>query len=358
MQNAAAAKPLIEQKKMLCLPSTGGNPYQALLYSKLPGDFDTDFAGPGGLDRLRTTDYDVIHVHWDDRMFGRGEDTAEDETALDESLKELRAFKRHGGRIVWTIHNDAPHKERNQAIFERGRRALVDLADAIHVHADHAADHMVETYGAKRSKIAVIPHPSYLGAYETSKKTLARGLRKSDVREFLFFGMFRGPKGVHAIQDVAAKLTRREVPFHLRMYGKAFSSQARLLRRLDANPNVDLRTDRIPDDEIPDIFGASHVFLAPYQSLFTSGSVMLALTFGLPIIGPNIRELRETTPEACHHLLYDPASPRGLIRSMLQFIEMPDMELRKARKACFDFAKDRNPSKISTEIAELLQAAQ
>jgi beta-1,4-mannosyltransferase len=127
-----------------------------------------------------------------------------------------------------------------------------------------------------------------------------------------------------------------------------------MLRLLNTNPNIDLRTDRIPDEEIPEIFGASHVFLAPYQSMFTSGSVMLALTFGLPIIGPNIRELRETTPEACHDLLYDPASPRGLIRSMLQFIEMSDTDLRKVRMACFEFAKERGPDICSAEIAKLL----
>ena len=354
MQNAAVAKPLTENRRMLCLPSTAGNPYQSLLYSELPGNFDRTFAGPGALDRLNTEDFNLVHIHWDDRMFGRTDDTQANEAELDAALATLRRFKARGGRIVWTIHNDAPHKARDLETFQRGRRELCKLAHAIHVHADHAADHKVSTYDAPRSKLHVIPHPSYLGAYEPAKKTTARKLAKADTRQFLFFGMFRGPKGVHGIADVAGKLTKREVPYHLRMYGKAFSSQARMLNLLELNPNVDLRTDRIPDEDIPEIFGASHVFLAPYKSMFTSGSVMLALTFGLPIIGPNIRELRETTPEDCHALLYDPASPRGLIRSMLQFIEMSDTELRKARKSCFDFARDRAPDKIGTVVSKIL----
>ena len=354
MQNAAVAKPLTENRKLLCLPSTAGNPYQSLLYSELPEEFDCEYAGPGALDRLKTGDFTVVHIHWDDRMFGRSDDAESNEADLDAALKTLRRFKARGGRIVWTIHNDAPHKARDLETFQRGRRELSKLADAIHVHAEHAADHMVSTYGADRSKLHVIPHPSYLGAYEPAKTTTSRKLAKADTRQFLFFGMFRGPKGVHAITDVAGKLTKRDVPYHLRMYGKAFSSQARMLRLLNANPNIDLRTDRIPDEEIPEIFGASHVFLAPYQSMFTSGSVMLALTFGLPIIGPNIRELRETTPEACHDLLYDPASPRGLIRSMLQFTTMSDTDLRKVRMACFDFAKDRAPDICSAKLAKLL----
>lgn len=357
MQNAAVAKPLTAQRKMLCLPSTAGNPYQSLLYSKLPSDIESEFAGPCALDRLNDLDFDLVHIHWDDRMFGRGEDAAENEAELDTALDTLRRFKARGGRVIWTIHNDAPHKPRGAETFQRGRHALGTLADAIHVHADHAADHMADTYGVSRDKLHVIPHPSYLGAYESINKTTSRRLSSAPVRQFLFFGMFRGPKGIHAIQDVTSKLSRRQVPYHLRMYGKAFASQARLLRLLAANANVDLRTDRIPDDEIPEIFGASHVFLAPYQSLFTSGSVMLALTFGLPVIGPDIRELRETTPEKCHHLLYDPASPRGLIRSMLQFIEMSDSDLRSARKACFAFAKDRSPARISAEMTRLLQTA-
>jgi beta-1,4-mannosyltransferase len=357
MQNAAVAKAYTEQKKMLCLPSTAGNPYQSLIYSKLPSGFGSEFAGPGALHRLNEDRFDVVHIHWDDRMFGRSDDATANEAALDDALATLSAFKQNGGRIVWTIHNDAPHKAGHLETFERGRHALATMADVIHVHADHAADYMENTYSVPRSKLHVIPHPSYLGAYETIKKTTARRLPSADVRQFLFFGMFRGPKGIHAISDVAGKLSKRQVPYHLRMYGKAFSSQARMLRLLEANANVDLRTDRIPDEEIPDIFGASHVFLAPYQSLFTSGSVMLALTFGLPIIGPNIRELRETTPEDCHHLLYDPASPRGLIRSMLDFVAMSDSDLRTARKACFAFAKDRSPTKIGAEMANLLENA-
>jgi glycosyltransferase involved in cell wall biosynthesis len=175
-------------------------------------------------------------------------------------------------------------------------------------------------------------------------------LPSADVRQFLFFGMFRGEKGVHKIQDAAGKLSRRGLPFHLRMYGKAHASQARLVRRLQANPNVDLRADRVPDEEIPEIFGRSQVFLAPYDSMFTSGSVMLALTFGLPVIGPDIRELRETTPPECHELLYNPDSPRGLIRSMLQAIDMDAKTLHRHRKACFAFAQERAPAMVSREI--------
>lgn len=339
---------------ILCLPSAGNNPYQSLLYQEIPDNAKIVFAGPDGLGRLNAEDYSVVHIHWDDRMFGRTENAEENYIYMREKLEDLKRFKSAGGRIVWTVHNRKPHKERDLDTFRKGREGLVKLADGIHVHADHAADYLVSEFGADRSKISVIPHPSYLDAYEPRHETLGRFIAPEMPRNFLFFGMFRGDKGIHEIRDAAGKLTKREYTFNLRMYGKAFGSQARLLRLLKANSNVDLRTDRIPDEEVPEIFGSSHFFLAPYRSLFTSGSVMLALTFGLPVIGPNIRELKETTPEPCHKLLYDPDSPRGFIRSMIASVELAQSDLVAYRNACFEFAKDRAPETVSREIATLL----
>lgn len=344
----------VKTPKILCLPSAGNNPYQSLLYCEASKTAEIDYAGPGGLSNLNADDYESVHLHWDDRIFGRGETAEDNQELLRESVDILTAFKANGGRIIWTIHNRVPHKARDLETFEEGRRQLSKLADVIHVHADHAADYMINTYGTARDKIAVIPHPSYLGSYEPDKTTLNRELAQSEAAQFLFFGMFRGDKGVHEIREVAGKLTKRGYDYKLRMYGKAFGSQARLIRLLEANPNIDLRTDRIPDEEVPEIFGTSHVFLAPYRSLFTSGSVMLALTFGLPIIGPNVRELRETTPEECHELLYDPDSPRGLIRSMIAFTALNHTEIQTYRKACLDFAKARAPEIIGKDISKAL----
>lgn len=339
---------------ILCLPSAGNNPYQSLLYSQLDPATTLTYGGPGAIDRLETENYSIVHIHWDDRMFGRGEDHAENQALLAQKVHKLRGFKSAGGRIVWTIHNRAPHKSGDMATFEEGRRQLSELADAIHVHADHAADHMVSTYGTDRTKIVTIPHPSYLGVYEPADTTLKRQPKVSVPTQFLFFGMFRGDKGIHEIRDAAGKMTKRGYTFNLRMYGKAFGSQARLLRLLEANPNVDLRPDRISDEEVAGIFSSSHFFLAPYRSLFTSGSVMLALTFGLPIIGPNVRELRETTPETCHSLLYDPEAPRGLIRALIESSKMPRKDVDDLRKSCIEFAQERAPDKIGRTMAELL----
>lgn len=339
------------------IPHAGGNPYQRLMYSAADG-FVMEPGGKDAFDdlaaRAAAGEPVILHLHWDDRIFGRSTDEAESQAAAERIFASLARFKAHGGRILWTIHNRRPHREMDPITWEAARHMLAEMADLVHVHAPHAAEHMSATYGVPAERLRIIPHPSYLGAYEPAETTLSRPVADSAACEFLFFGMFRGEKGVGAIHEAARKLSRREAPFHVTMAGKAFASQKRLLRRLGAVPQITLRTDRVPDAEVPALFGEAHFFLAPYSSLFTSGSVMLALTFGLPVIGPDLPELRQTLPEENHALLYPPDSPRGLIRAMMRAIEMPRTELERHRAACLEFARARAPQAVSRKLADAL----
>lgn len=296
----------------------------------------------------------MLHIHWDDRIFGRSGNPEVDKIVLSSILEKIEDFKTRGGIVIWTIHNRVPHKIRNLETFHVARHNLCRLANLIHVHADHAKAHLIDTYRAPSKKIWVNPHPSYLGAYEPEDVTLNRVMPRLNARSFLLFGMFRDIEVLQDVVNAAQKLSLKNRGFHLRMYGRAFKDQMSILNALADNPNADIRTVRVPDREVPEIFANSQVFLAPNRKVFTSGSVMLALTFGLPVIGPNIRQLRETTPLACHKLLYDPASPHGLEESMNMLIDMKDDELESYRHECIEFSKQRSPSTIGNLFRETI----
>jgi glycosyltransferase involved in cell wall biosynthesis len=55
---------------------------------------------------------------------------------------------------------------------------------------------------------------------------------------------------------------------------------------------------------------AADAMVLPYRDVLTSGSAILGMTFGLPIIAPRIGCLPETL-EGCS-ILYDPDEPWGL----------------------------------------------
>ena len=257
--------------------------------------------------------------------------------------------------MLWTIHNRTPHRQKDAHIFFSARREMCSLADAIHVHTQDAKDYMQCTYDIDPGLLNIIPHPSYLGTYEATEKTVSRPLPIAEQRRFLFFGMMRSDKGLDDIYTAQRRLNRHNWRFHLDLIGKAFRSQRRRLRFMNAESNVSVLSDRVPDEDVPAIFGRAQIFLAPYKNPFTSGTMMLAQTFGLPIIGPDLPAVRDTTPQEAHRFLYDPDDANGLLRKMKAAIAMEDLEINEIRHACFRFSQERSPVRVSREVHDLLE---
>ena len=210
--------------------------------------------------------------------------------------------------------------------------------------------------GRGPEKIRIIPHPSYLDAYEPAAVTLGRPLPSSPNRRFLFFGTMRGNKGVALLPEAIARLARHRTNFDLLIAGKTMRRAMRRMQPMLDLPQVSVRDGFIPDADVPDIFGAAQVFLAPFGDFFTSGSVMLAQTFGLPVIGPDRAEMRAITPPENHDLLYEGQRPKPLVQMMKRLIDMPDAELAQRRAVCFAYAHATAPAVISRSLAATLSS--
>ncbi|MBO9411538.1 MULTISPECIES: glycosyltransferase family 4 protein [unclassified Ruegeria] len=346
------------QTKVANFPYGTKNPYQDMMYSACSPEFTLSAPREVSFAQFANPDFraahGIIHLHWDDRLFRIVE--SDDTSPLFQEVKRgLERYRENGGRLIWTIHNQAAHSQTELTDnFRQIRQQLTQMSDLIHVHTPHAARHMISEYGADSEKIRLIPHPSYLGVYEPTEVTLNRSAPANQPIRFLAFGAMRGNRDLDKLHEAARKLTNRGHSFELSVVGKVFRSGRRLMRRMQVNPNVTVISDRVPDDEIPTIFSQSHVYTLPSMNTFTSGTAMLAQTFGLPIIGPDIDPHKHTTPEACHDLLYPAQNPRGLIRTMMRVMEMSKDELNEKRQACLQFAVARQPAHISGQLKQAL----
>jgi beta-1,4-mannosyltransferase len=84
-----------------------------------------------------------------------------------------------------------------------------------------------------------------------------------------------------------------------------------LEERASADPRIILRLDRIPEDELSGILRAADVAVLPFRNILTSGSAILALSHGRPVIAPAMGCLPGTLPAEAS-ILYDPEAPDGL----------------------------------------------
>lgn len=340
------------------IPYGNKNPYQNMLYSACKPEFCLIASRSAPLSAFAKADFQpdqsIIHIHWDDRLFPTPE-TEEQASDFRATCDGMRQYQANGGRLIWTIHNQFAHSEGFKTDYFRNiRQELADIVDLVHVHTPHARQHMIDDYGTDPEKLRLIPHPSYLGVYEPAEQTLKRPLPLRERTHFLSFGTMRGSRELGRLGDAAKKLTSRGHDFQVSVVGRVYPSGRRLMRRLRSNRNTTVMPERIPDSEIAQVFANAHAYMLPSTTTFTSGTAMLAQTFGLPIIGPDIDAHKHITPEACHDLLYPAQNPRGLIRMMMRVLSMSDEELAKKRQACLDFAVERSPHRISGDLKRAL----
>jgi glycosyltransferase involved in cell wall biosynthesis len=99
------------------------------------------------------------------------------------------------------------------------------------------------------------------------------------------------------------------------------SQDAGYLARLTAlaadSHGIQIREGFVPDSEVPVYFSAADLVVLPFSATLTSGSLLLAMSYGKPVIAPRFETIAETLG-AAGDLLYDPEDPRGLRNSLEQ----------------------------------------
>jgi glycosyltransferase involved in cell wall biosynthesis len=208
----------------------------------------------------------------------------------------LRICRMLGMHLVWTAHNVLPHGP----VFGddvAARRALVEASDLVLAHSQSALTELA-ALGAVARRSVVIQHGP-LAPVRSAPPVCAPGVG-SGPRRFLFFGRVHEYKGVDDL--LAAFLAMPDdVPAHLTVAGQC--DDPRLRSRLCAcaqrcGGRVVLRLERVPEDEVARLLAAADVVVLPFRRVTTSGSAMLALSHGRPLIVPDLPGLADLPEQA------------------------------------------------------------
>jgi len=197
-----------------------------------------------------------------------------------------RWLKRSGIKNTFLIHNVYPHERK---IYDK---ALVKFAlkpaDAFIVMADTQKNHLLELFPHKT--VHLTPHPTYtfINKEKLDKNTAKEQLGiPHDRKVALFFGIVRPYKGLKLLIEAAGMLKNEGKPVHLLIAGEFWediNEYHKLIRAYGLSEWVTIYNRYIPNEEVPLIFNAADVFVAPYLNGTQSGAVKLAGGFKLPII--------------------------------------------------------------------------
>ena len=313
-----AAQPGVRPMVLATWPFDPDNPFQELLTSRVEeagivpigmdrlADLDDPVALPA-LAGLRADGVEVVlHLHWLARVLRGVGSEAEGSVRVAAFVAALDAFRTGGGRLAWTVHNVLPHDSRFPELDLELRRAVVERADVIHVLSSGTVAAAAALYEIPVEKVLHVPHPALAGVYPDGVDEAAARARYGLGTDDLVFGVvgnLRPYKGLDDLLDafesvaIAGRADGRRR--RLLIAGKPIDdlTVAAVLERARAHPDVVVDARRIPAEELSIPLRASDVIVLPYRASLNSGLLLLALTFGRPVIAAASPHVSETVGE-------------------------------------------------------------
>lgn len=301
------------------------NPYTNLLRNALgeQGIVVRVVADPLGFFLAALTDQkpDVLHLHWV-HPISRNLLLSIMKFCLFQA--GLTLFRLRHVRVFWTIHNLEFHEQQYRWLDRLNNRLMAGKVDAAFVHSKGAIPLVSAMVGLPADRIYYVPHGNYAGAISgIDSNTFPK--KQGAGKTFLYFGLVRPYKGVLAL---IAQFRRLEGAATLVIAGDPQGAEMRRQVEAAARPDqrIHLRLGYLPDDELARLIFACDVVVLPFKDVFTSGSLIMAITWGKPVLVPNVGLIREYVDDSCA-IFYDANDDRGLYRALQTVVEMESHRL-------------------------------
>lgn len=308
--------------KVLFIPSWKENPYQELLaeHVKESGSTGKVKVKHAKQKRLLTPGWilarriDLVHLHSATR-FAEGASGLAALWAALRSLLCLAWLRLRGVKIAWTAHDLHDHDRRFPIADFVFTWALAHLASVIITHGERATQLVRDRYRLHRSdRFVVIPHGPFTRytRHDVDRASSRRTLGiPDDAFVFLFLGAIRPYKGVVELVEAFRALGDSSARLLIRGRARDSGLERAIESAAASSDGVDFTPAFVPDDEIASLMAACDVAVAPYTSVLTSGSIVLAMSLGRACIAPRLGGIPDVLDESCG-ILYRPDEPGGL----------------------------------------------
>jgi glycosyltransferase involved in cell wall biosynthesis len=345
-----------------CISSAPWNPYLELLYGHLAAH-GLELV-PGARFSLRwlwraRARVGFVHFHWPEVLhrFERGPRALRallSWVKLGALAVRLLAARALGYRLVWTIHQVYPHESRSGARDHLVAALLARLCHVLIAHDRSTRRTAIETLGRAAERVAVVPHGSYTGIYPGGRARRAvrdeLGL-PADAFVFLSFGELRPYKGTELLLEAFAKARLANAALVVAGNPKDPGLAEAVRAAAAADPRIKPLLGFVPNEGVAELFGACDAAVLARADGGTSGSLILALSLGLPAVAataPTYEELTdgenagwlfraddaESLTTALERAAGDPAAARAkrqLALAIAQRLSWPEIAAKTAR---------------------------
>jgi len=333
----------LPKMKVLFIPDySEGNPYQKLLKRSLE---------EMGIEVILLNPYrmfpffrmvlmhwktEIIHIHWVNQLAPKNKNTIKTALKLFMTMIDLLIVKTMKVKIIWSIHNKFTHECVNVKGELLLRRILAKFSDKLIVHCKHVKYELGKLYKVNEKKFVIIPHGNYINYYNNvNNKRKVNSRRHLNLNResivFLYFGAIRKYKGIPKLLKTFDKVKHPKA--ELLVVGNPFEKRLKeiIVAHSKTNSGLHYVLKFVPENEVYLYFNASDIVIVPFEKILTSGSIILAMSFGKPIIAPLIGCIPAYLDKK-GAFLYDKDDKYGLIKAIHKALNTPRKELEKMGK--------------------------
>jgi glycosyltransferase involved in cell wall biosynthesis len=315
--------------RVAVFPLIDENPYQRLFYQALvahgyqAGDGELEV---GWLLRARPR-VRVLHFHWPHNYFR----DPHRPNGLRSWLKlglftaRLAAARLIGCRIAWTIHEVVPHVttarelDRLRGAERIGSQVLARLSHVLLANDKETVELARRELGLVADRIAVVPHPSYVGVYPPGRPR-AEVRRELGIPDsafvFLLFGHVTAYKRVDVFVDAFRRAQLDDAALVVAGLVQDEPSAAKVRRAAEQDTRIKPLLEFIADDRVAELFGAADAAIAPRQDGGTSGALLLALSLGVPVLAARAATYEQITGGETAAWLFTPHDAGSMAQAM------------------------------------------
>lgn len=244
-------------------------------------------------------------------------------------LALVLAARSRGARVVIEVHELMDTAEQRHPLAGTWSRTLAPLlmaqADRVVVHNAGDQAEVVRRFGVRRSHVTVVAEPPFdhydLGPRDDIGRGAPRDPADPDPVELLFFGTIRPYKGLEDLiaafdRLVAGEGVEGEASYRLTVVGETWegwTAPAAAIRRSPHRDRIRFVNRYVTDEEVDAAFRAADLVVLPYRRSSTSGPLLVAMSYGLPVVATAVGGLPEAAEAYEGAVLVEPGSVDRLV---------------------------------------------
>ena len=269
----------------------------------------------------------------------------------------LSMIKAAGIRIISVVHDVSNFAYEDNSYAKRSIYGR--LSDALIVHNHYSYEELKKEVDADvLKKVYIIKHGCYTRFIDNSisrVEALSALSLSPDYSYILFFGLIKKVKGLEvlleALKDTSAKV---KLIIAGKPWQNDFSAYEALIEKYGLQDKV-VRYIRFIDDDEKDLFfnGASAIIL-PYKKIYQSGVLLMAMSYGTPIIASNLPATREIIEDGVDGMLFEKDNAKVLTEKINTLVEDEQLQQKLSEKTIEKIRSDYSWKTIAKQYDPIL----